>query len=114
MPSPLRIPWIHQGWTLAMFLCVCVSLSCVRVCCKPMVCSPPGSSVLGILQARILVGHHFLLQGIFLNQGLNPHLLHCQADSLPLSHQGITGHITVCHPNVTKKCLFKKRALKIA
>ena len=28
----------------------------------------------------------FLLQGIFLTQGMNPHLLHWQADSLPLSH----------------------------
>ena len=26
--------------------------------------------------------------GIFPKQGLNPHLLHCQANSLPLSHQG--------------------------
>ena len=33
------------------------------------------------------VGCHFLLQGIFLTQGLNPHLLHWQVDSLPLSHQ---------------------------
>ena len=33
--------------------------------CDPMVCSPPGSSILGISQARILrVGCHFLLQGI--------------------------------------------------
>ena len=30
------------------------------------------------------VGCHFLLQGIFLTQGLNPHLLHWQADSLHL------------------------------
>ena len=34
------------------------------------------------------VGSHFLLQGIFPTQGLNPCLLHWQADSLPLSHQG--------------------------
>ena len=34
------------------------------------------------------VGYHFLLQGIFLTQGLNPCLLHWHADSLPLSHQG--------------------------
>ena len=37
------------------------------------------------------VGYHFLLQGIFLTQGLNPcllHLLHLQADCLPLSHLG--------------------------
>ena len=33
-------------------------------------------------------GCHPLLQGIFLTQGLNSHLLHWQADSLPLSHQG--------------------------
>ena len=31
-------------------------------------------------------GCHFLLQGIFLTQGLNSHLLHWQADSLLLSH----------------------------
>ena len=33
------------------------------------------------------VGCHFLLQGIFPTQGLHLHLLHWQADSLPLSHQ---------------------------
>ena len=40
---------------------------------------------------NIGVGCHFLLQGIFPTQGSNPcllHLLHWQADSLPLSHQG--------------------------
>ena len=37
------------------------------------------------------VSCHFLLQGIFPTQGLNPHLLcllHWQADALPLSHLG--------------------------
>ena len=34
------------------------------------------------------VGCHFLLQGIFQTQGLNPCLLHWQSDSLSLSHQG--------------------------
>ena len=34
---------------------------------------------------------HFLLQGIFLTQGLNPNLLHWQAKSLPLSHLGSRG-----------------------
>ena len=37
--------------------------------CDPMDCSLPGFSVHGILQARVLVGWHFLLQGIFLTQG---------------------------------------------
>ena len=32
------------------------------------------------------MGCHFLLQGIFPTQGLNPHLLQWQADYLPLSH----------------------------
>ena len=31
---------------------------------------------------------HFPLQGVFLTQGLNPHLLHWQVDSLPLRHLG--------------------------
>ena len=34
------------------------------------------------------MGCHFLLQGIFPPQGLNPSLLHWQVASLPLSHQG--------------------------
>ena len=33
------------------------------------------------------VGWHFFLQGIFPTQRLNPHLLHLQTESLPLSHQ---------------------------
>ena len=39
-----------------------------------MDCSQSGPSVHGIFQARTL-GCHFLLQGIFPTQGLNPHLL---------------------------------------
>ena len=51
--------------------------------------SPPGPSVHGILQARILgVSCYFLLQGIFLAQGLNPGLLHCRQTLYHLSHQG--------------------------
>ena len=34
------------------------------------------------------VGCHFLLQGIFLTQRLNPRLLNWWVDSLPLSHLG--------------------------
>ena len=58
--------------------------------CDPMNYSPPGFSVHGILQARIPdVSCHALLQGIFLTQGLNAHLLSLQlwqAGSLPLAH----------------------------
>ena len=68
--------------------CCLVAKSCLTLC-DPMDCSPPGSSVRGISQARIMrVGCHFPLQGIFPTQGSNPSLLHWQVDSLPLSHQG--------------------------
>ena len=59
-----------------------------------MVCSPPRSSVHGILQARSGlpgVGCHFLPQGIFPTQGSNlgfQHLQVWQVDSLPLSQMG--------------------------
>ena len=56
--------------------------------CDPVDCSPPVSSVHGILQARTGVVCHFLLQGIFPTQGSNPRLLCWQSDSLPLSCQG--------------------------
>ena len=60
---------------------------------KSMGCSPPGSSVHGILQARILewVYHSFLL-GVFPTQGSNLGLLHCRQILHPLSHQGSTKH----------------------
>ena len=35
-----------------------------------------------------MVGSHFLLQGIFLTQGLNPGLPHCRQILYLLSHQG--------------------------
>ena len=58
--------------------------------CNPMCCSPPGSSVHRIYQARILEwvaisssrGSSFLRDWIQISC-----LLNCQADSLPLSHQ---------------------------
>ena len=53
--------------------CFSVAQSCSTLC-TPMDYSPPGSSDHGISQARILECH-FLLQGIFPTQGLNPCLL---------------------------------------
>ena len=57
-----------------------------------MACSPPGSSVNGIFQARILEWVAISLsRGIFLTQGSNSYLLcllHWQADYLPLHHLG--------------------------
>ena len=68
---------------------------CVLSCplfCNPMDCSPPGSSVHGILQAETLEWVAIsLLQGTFLAQESNLHLLcrrHWQTHFLPLSHLG--------------------------
>ena len=55
----------------------------------PMDCSPPGSSVRGISQARILEWGAVPFSGIFSTQGWSLcllNLLHWQADSLPQSH----------------------------
>ena len=48
---------------------------------------------------------YFLLQAIFPNQGLNPHLLHWQVDSLSLSHQGSHILITVCRLS-SNACIY--------
>ena len=79
---------------MLMTLGVCISAKSIQSCpvlCDTMDYSLPGSSVHGIFQARnIGMGFHFLLWVIFLNQGSKMSLLHWQADSLPLSHQGST------------------------
>ena len=54
-----------------------------------MDCSPAGSSVHGVLQARILEGAcHALFQGISPTQGSNPGILHSRCILYHLSHQG--------------------------
>ena len=56
----------------------CKSLSCVDSLQPHGLCSL-GSSVLGDSPGKNTgVGCHFLLQGIFLTQGLNPGLPHCR------------------------------------
>ena len=73
--------------------------SCLTLC-DPMDCILPGSSIHGdFLGKNTGVGCHFLLQGIFKTQGLNPHLLcllHCRWILYRLSHQGHTSIIYNC------------------
>ena len=57
--------------------------------CDPMDCCPPGFSVHGIPQARILEWVAMSSsRGVILIQGSNPCLLHWQAGSLPLAALG--------------------------
>ena len=84
--TPL-IQLFSLSYTLAMALCISVSIYCAVLClvaqpcptlCDLIDCSPPGSSVLEDSQGKTTgVGFHALFQVIFLTQRLNPGLPHC-------------------------------------
>ena len=75
-------------------VCACwVASGLCLTLCYPMDCSPPDSSVHGILQARVLdwVAMPSPRGSSWPRGWTHPHLLcllHCQADSLSLSHLG--------------------------
>ena len=78
----------HRYWVCKKEKSGSVAQSCPTLC-DPIGCSPPGFSVHGILQARILewVAISFS-RGIFPTQGSNPGLPHCRQILHHLSHQG--------------------------
>ena len=73
--------------TWACVLCVLVAQSCPTLC-DPMDCSPPGSSVHEIFQARILEGLPFPSPGDLPNPGIEPRSPALQANSLATELQG--------------------------
>ena len=93
-----------EGYASLLWVCVCsVAQSCPTLC-NPMDYSPsrllcpwdfPGKN--------IGVSCHFLLQGIFSTQELNPCLLHWQVDSLPSSH---LGSLLLLYFSLFLVCLF--------
>ena len=73
-----------------MCVCVCVCVLVVQLCptlWNPMDCSPPGSSVHGILRAGTLEWVTILSPGDLLNLGIKPRSPALQADSLPVEPQ---------------------------
>ena len=56
------------------------------------------------------MGCHFLVQGVFLTQGLNPDLLHCRQILYHVRHQGSSvirqGGIKIETPNLTLLKMF--------
>ena len=77
-----------------------------------MDCSLPGSSVCGLLQARILEWVAIsLLQGIFLIQESNPGLLHCRQVLYWLSYKG---SLRILEEKQTNKQKQTKRILEEA
>ena len=70
--------------------CVCVKLlSCVQLFVTPQM---QPTSILCLWNSpgkNIGMGCHFLLQGIFLTQGLNPGFVHCRQITYHLSHRDV-------------------------
>ena len=111
--------YVHQTSTqilCPLYMCMCV---CVYTClyvhaksfhscptlCNPMDCSLPGSSIHGVLEARILewVAMPSLLQGLIPTQGSN---LHWKQGSLPLVSPGKAHTHTVCMCVYTCACML--------
>ena len=92
-------------------VCVCVCAKPLQSCltlCDPMDCSPPDSSVHGILQARILEWVACPPPGDLPDPRMEPVLLcllHWQVGSLPLMPPGKQGHCIV-----TIKVFIKKKS----
>ena len=80
--------WGASGIVFSLCVCVCVCvLSCVQLFVTTWTVALQAPLSMGFPRWKYWkVGHHFLLQEIFLTQGSNLHLLLWQADSLPLSH----------------------------
>ena len=81
---------VHTPYCLVAQSCLilCDSVDCSHPCPLKLLCpwDFPGKN--------IGEGCHFLLQRIFLTQGLNLRLLHWQVDSSPLSQQGAYTYLT--------------------
>ena len=73
--------FLHSICSVALVTQLCLTLS------TPMDYSVPGSSVHGILNAKILEWVPFHSPGTFWTQGLNPSLQHCRQIFYHLSHQ---------------------------
>ena len=79
----------EEVWEVINWHSKCLVTQSCPTLCNPMDCSPPGSSALGDSPGKNTeVGCHFLLQQIFLTQGLNPDLPHCRQILYHLSYPG--------------------------
>ena len=101
----------HTRWSVSEGICVgAKSLQSCSTLCEPVNCSPPGFSVHGILQARMLEWIAMpSSRGFFETQGSNLHFLHWQAGSLALAPSGKPyrgafavvqwlSHVWLCNP----------------
>ena len=101
---------VREQGTIISVVCCCL-VAVISDFCDSIACSPLSMEFLRLLcpwsfsDKNTGVDCYSLLQGIFLTQGSNSNLLHWQADSLPLGHQG--------SPSVLwqeAKCMERKKA----
>ena len=71
------------------FVCVCVLLTCVRVFATPWTAACQALLSMNSPDKNTGVDCHFLLQGIFLTQALNPGLLLCRQILYHLSYRNV-------------------------
>ena len=103
IPNPLNA----AGVCVCVCVCVCARVhaqSCPTLC-NPMNCSPPGSSVLRIFQARILEwACHFLLRGDLPHLGIEP-----ASPAAPALGRQILSHRATCNKSPLGDSRTKKR-----
>ena len=87
-----------------MYVYVLVAQSCPALC-NPMDCSPPGSSVHGIFQVRILEWVVIPFSRDLSKPGIEPGSLTSQADSLPSEPPGKA----MSKLNILNKCHEEER-----
>ena len=89
---------VKQKWTNA------VKVLVAQLCpCEPVDCSPPGSSVHGILQARILEQVVMPFSRRSSQPRDRPRSLSLQADSLPFELVAVYCSYYHCHPAGTDR-----------
>ena len=99
-PAASLLPDVTTESELKVF----VAQSCPTLC-DPMDCSPPGSSVHGIFQAKILEW-----VAVPSCRGSNPGLLHCRSILYHLSHQG-SCRCKLGSPRKTTQSFLKRQTL---
>ena len=113
LASHVSLLCLHPARVLSIWAGVVQLQRSVRLFCDPVYCRPLGSFCPWNFPSKNTgLGYHFLLQGIFLTQGLNSCLLHWQVDSLPLCHLG--NPVVEVESNVTCKGQPENRAGWIA
>ena len=93
------------------YYCVCVSQSCLTLC-NPVDCGPPGSSVHGILQTRILLP--FPSPGDLPYPGINPtsHVLCIGPNFMVVVIQSLSHfQLFLCYVNISEVIKYEIHVL---